>query len=81
MDSFTGNTQLWRVSQLASTSCPGANLYAHLSTGDLKRRIDELIAAGPVNLQHFCGPDAAATVAPSRPANSGAQQCGRTCLK
>ena len=48
---------------LASTSCPGANLYAHLSTGDLKRRIDELIAAGPVNLQHFCGPDAAATVA------------------
>ncbi|ORW94473.1 N-acetylmuramoyl-L-alanine amidase [Mycobacterium sp. IEC1808] len=48
---------------LASTSCPGANLYAHLSSGDLKRRIDDLLAAGPVGLQRFCGPDAAAKVA------------------
>jgi hypothetical protein len=48
---------------LAQTSCPGANLYAHLSSGDLKRRIDDLLAAGGVNLQHFCGPDAAAIVA------------------
>ncbi|WP_231994579.1 N-acetylmuramoyl-L-alanine amidase [Mycobacterium sp. ACS4054] len=48
---------------LASTSCPGANLYAHLSSGDLKRRIDELLAAGGVDLQRFCGPDAAARVA------------------
>jgi hypothetical protein len=48
---------------LAQTSCPGANLYAHLSSGDLKRRIDELLAAGTVNLQRICGPDAAATVA------------------
>lgn len=48
---------------LAQTSCPGANLYAHLSSGDLKRRVDDLVAAGPVNLQHICGPDAAATVA------------------
>ncbi|WP_193376371.1 N-acetylmuramoyl-L-alanine amidase [Mycobacterium sp. UM_CSW] len=47
----------------ASTSCPGANLYAHLSSGDLKRRIDDLLAAGPVDLQRFCGPDAAARVA------------------
>ncbi len=47
----------------AQTSCPGANLYAHLSSGDLKRRIDDLLAAGGVDLQHFCGPDAAARVA------------------
>lgn len=48
---------------LAQTSCPGANLYAHLTSGDLKRRIDDLLAAGPVDLQRFCGPDAAAKVA------------------
>jgi len=48
---------------LAQTACPGANLYAHLSSGDLKRRIDDLRAAGPVNLQRICGTDAAATVA------------------
>ena len=47
----------------AQTSCPGTNLYAHLSSGDLKRRIDALIAAGGVNLERFCGPDAAARVA------------------
>ncbi len=48
---------------LAQTSCPGANLYAHLSSGDLKSRIQELVAAGPVDLQRICGPDAAAKVA------------------
>jgi N-acetylmuramoyl-L-alanine amidase-like protein len=48
---------------LAQTSCPGANLYAHISSGDLKRRIEDLLAAGTVNLQSVCGPDAAATVA------------------
>ncbi len=48
---------------LAQTSCPGANLYAHLSSGDLKRRIDDLVSAGRVDLQRFCGPDAAARVA------------------
>ncbi len=48
---------------LAQTSCPGANLYAHLSSGDLKRRINDLLATGGVNLQRFCGPDAAARVA------------------
>jgi hypothetical protein len=47
----------------AQTSCPGKNLYAHLSSGDLKHRIDDLIAAGGVNLERFCGPDAAARVA------------------
>src|SRR6185312_9965612 len=47
----------------AATSCPGANLYAHLSSGDLKRRIDDLLATGGVELQRFCGPAAAARVA------------------
>jgi len=47
----------------AQTSCPGANLYAHLSSGDLKQRIDALIAAGGVNLERFCGPQASARVA------------------
>ena len=47
----------------AQTSCPGKNLYAHLSSGDLKSRIDGLIAAGGVNLERFCGPDATARVA------------------
>jgi hypothetical protein len=47
----------------AQTSCPGASLYAHLSSGDLKHRIDALIGAGGVNLERFCGPDAAARVA------------------
>src|SRR5271167_315794 len=48
---------------LAPTSCPGANLYAHISSGDLKRQIDDLLVAGTVNLRSVCGPDAAATVA------------------
>ncbi|BBZ38141.1 N-acetylmuramoyl-L-alanine amidase [Mycobacterium conspicuum] len=48
---------------LAQTSCPGANLYAHLTSGDLKHRIEDLLAAGPVDLQRICGPDAAAKVA------------------
>lgn len=48
---------------LAQTACPGANLYAHISSGDLRRRIEDLVAAGTVNLQSVCGPEAAATVA------------------
>jgi len=48
---------------LAQTSCPGANLYAHVSSGDLKHRIDDLMAAGAADLQLFCGPDATARVA------------------
>lgn len=47
----------------SATSCPGANLYAHVSSGGLERRIEDLVAAGPVNLQRVCGPEAAAIVA------------------
>jgi hypothetical protein len=48
---------------LAQTSCPGTNLYAHISSGDLKNRINDLRAAGGVDLQRFCGSDAVARVA------------------
>lgn len=47
----------------ASTTCPGADLQAHIVSGDLKRRVDDLMAAGTVDLQRVCGPDAAAVVA------------------
>jgi N-acetylmuramoyl-L-alanine amidase len=47
----------------AATSCPGANLYAYVASGDLKRRIDDLVAVGPVDLQQICGPEATAIVA------------------
>lgn len=42
----------------ASTACPGANLYARLADGELKRRVDELLAAGSVDLRTVCGPEA-----------------------
>jgi len=47
----------------ASTTCPGANLHAHIASGDLKHRVDDLVVAGTVDLQRLCGPDAAAVVA------------------
>lgn len=47
----------------ASTSCPGANLYAHIETGDLRRRVEDLVVGGQVNLQRICGPEAKAIVA------------------
>ena len=47
----------------AATSCPGANLQSHIASGDLRGRIDEMVAAGPVNLQPVCGAQAAAVVA------------------
>jgi hypothetical protein len=47
----------------ATTTCPGAQLQAHISSGDLKRRVDDLIGAGIVDLRPVCGPDAAAVVA------------------
>lgn len=47
----------------ASTSCPGANLYAHVASGDLTRRVEDRLAAGAVTIQRMCGPDAVARVA------------------
>jgi hypothetical protein len=68
---FAWATQKFRVSSdtlgahqdFAATACPGTNLYSHVSSGDLKRRIDDLLAAGSVDLRNACGPDATATVA------------------
>lgn len=47
----------------SDTACPGANLYARLTSGDLQRRIDALLAARPVELQPICGDQAAQIVA------------------
>jgi N-acetylmuramoyl-L-alanine amidase-like protein len=60
---ITSNTLAGHRDVARATACPGASLYAHVSSGDLKRRIDDLLAAGTVNLLRGCGPDAAATVA------------------
>jgi hypothetical protein len=45
------------------TACPGANLYARVSSGELKNRVDEHMAMGIVNLQSLCGPEAEARIA------------------
>ncbi|WP_006246528.1 peptidoglycan recognition protein family protein [Mycolicibacterium tusciae] len=45
------------------TACPGANLYAHVTSGDLKLRVDNLIARGTVDLHAICGEEASAIVA------------------
>jgi hypothetical protein len=44
------------------TACPGANLYEHVESGDLQRRVENM-AAGKVDLRKVCGPDAEAKVA------------------
>jgi hypothetical protein len=45
------------------TSCPGANLYARVTSGELSRRIEALLAVGPVDLRRVCGAEAAQAVA------------------
>jgi hypothetical protein len=47
----------------ADTTCPGTDLYAHVTSGDLKDRVDRILAAGPVDLPIVCGPEADAMVA------------------
>lgn len=47
----------------AATACPGADLYARIESGDLRRRIDGLLAAGTVDLHRICGPEASEMVA------------------
>jgi hypothetical protein len=49
-------------SDFAATACPGADLYAGLSSGEIKRRVDDLLTAGPVDLKLVCGPEAATIV-------------------
>lgn len=45
------------------TSCPGADLYAHVVDDDLKNRVDGILAAGTVDLRTICGPQASQAVA------------------
>lgn len=42
----------------SNTTCPGAALYGHITSGDLRTRVDTLLAAGPVELPTICGPEA-----------------------
>ena len=60
---ITSNTLASHRQVAAATSCPGADLQAHVASGDLRRRIDDLVATGPVELQPVCGPQAADVVA------------------
>ena len=46
----------------SGTSCPGKNLEAHMTSGDLKARIADLLATG-FDLQPLCGPAADQRVA------------------
>jgi hypothetical protein len=45
------------------TSCPGASLYTHVTDGDLRQRVEGLVAAGPVELGEICGAQASQIVA------------------
>lgn len=47
----------------AATACPGSDLYSYVASGELTRRVNDLMAAGPVNLQALCGHEAAERVA------------------
>ena len=47
----------------AATACPGAHLEAYITDGELKRRVNTLLANGPVKLERTCGPEATAIVA------------------
>lgn len=69
---FAWAAETWQVSSdtlgghrdaPADTSCPGANLYSTLTSGELKARIDALLATGGVDLQTICGPEAQDAVA------------------
>jgi hypothetical protein len=46
-----------------STTCPGADLYRHITSGDLRYRVETLLVAGTVDLPLSCGPEGAETVA------------------
>ncbi len=42
----------------STTTCPGASLYDHVESGDLRNRVDSLLSVGPVDLPTICGPEA-----------------------
>lgn len=47
----------------SATACPGAGLQAHVSSGDLKRRVDGLVGRGTIDLKRVCSHEAAAIMA------------------
>lgn len=47
----------------SATACPGARLQAHVASGELKRRVDDLVGRGPVGLERRCSDEAAAIMA------------------
>lgn len=47
----------------SETTCPGAGLQAHVASGELRRRVDDLVSRGPVGLQRVCSHEAAAIMA------------------
>ena len=46
----------------AATACPGTDLYAQVSSGNLYTLINELMTGGPVILEKICGQSAADAV-------------------
>ena len=46
----------------SGTSCPGANLEAHMTSGDLRQRVADVLVSG-FELRPLCGPAADARVA------------------
>lgn len=61
---FTISSTLEGHQQVApGTSCPGASLQAHVTSGDLQRRINALVQAGPVDLPWVCDQQANEQVA------------------
>ena len=47
----------------AQTACPGANLYARITSGELRRQVKFLLENGGVDLQLLCGAEGLAKVA------------------
>ena len=47
----------------AATACPGRDLYSYVRSGELTRRVGDLLATGPVDLPIVCGPEAVERVA------------------
>ncbi|WP_460359115.1 peptidoglycan recognition protein family protein [Mycobacterium sp. ZZG] len=58
-----GSTEVEGHQDYAATACPGADLYTHVTSGELTRRVTELLAVGPFSLPMISGPEAAQLVA------------------
>lgn len=47
----------------AATACPGTALEAYITSGQLRERVDTILAQRPVPIQTICGQEAATVVA------------------